>query len=127
MPKDKKINPDQENDSSEATAATTPGAAYTPPAEPVGAGLPESSQSVAATAPVGTNGKRRLGTAAIIGISAAGLALLAGVFGGGMALGVSITHHEFGDKRGQVQRAEGPTHNGNGERRPMQGGFGEDR
>ena len=127
MPKDKKINPDHENSSSEATAAPTPAATYTPAAVPVGAGLPESPQSVAATVPVGTKGKRRLGTAAIIGISAAGLALLAGVFGGGMALGVSIAHHEFGDKRGQVQRAEGPLHNGNGERRPMQGGLGQDR
>ena len=127
MPKDKKINPDQENDSSEATAAPTPGAAYTPAAAPAGAGLPESPQNVAPTAPVATNGKRRLGAATIIGISAAALALFAGIFGGGMALGVSIAHHEFGDKRAHVQRAEGPLHNGNGERRPMQGGFGQDR
>ena len=44
-------------------------------------------------ASVTTIRSRRLGTGAIIGISAAGVALLAGAFGGGIALGAVTASH----------------------------------
>lgn len=57
---------------------------------------PEAPQAQAAEAvnvtPIETARKRKLGAGAIVGISAAGVALLAGVFGGGMAVANVIGH-----------------------------------
>ena len=77
--------------------------------------------------PVANIAKRKLGTGTIIGISAAGVALLAGVFGSGIALGAAAaTHgpagisHEMDDASGPMQRdsmqRDGMQHG------PMQGG-----
>ena len=58
-----------------------------PPAESGEAGTSAPNASVTAIR------SRSLGTGAIIGISAAGVALLAGVFGGGIALGAVTASH----------------------------------
>ena len=55
---------------------------------------PEATAEQAETvSPIEEGRKRRLGTGAIVGISAAGLVLLAGVFGGGMAVANVIDHN----------------------------------
>lgn len=68
-------------------AAPAPAAANIPPAESVEVGASTPVTPVAAIR------SRRLGTGVIIGISAAGVALLAGVFGGGIALGAVTASH----------------------------------
>jgi hypothetical protein len=66
-----------------AEATQTP-AEYTPEAV--------TEEAVAPVTPIAEARTRRLGTGAIVGISAASLALLAGVFGGGVAVANVIGH-----------------------------------
>ena len=58
---------------------------YVPTAESI------ANANTASAAPTRT---RRLGTGAIIGISAAGVALLAGTFGAGAAVGSTVAHND---------------------------------
>ena len=72
------------NDNLENAEATQTPAEYTPEAVAEEAEVPVT--------PISEARKRRLGTGAIVGISAASLALLAGVFGGGVAVANVIGH-----------------------------------
>jgi hypothetical protein len=63
------------------------------PAEYTPAAPEAAAQQTENVTPIEEGRKRRLGTGAIIGISAAGVALLAGVFGGGMAVANVIDHN----------------------------------
>lgn len=79
-----------------------------------------------------TTATRRFGTATIIGISAAGVALLAGIFGGGIAVGSAVADqgragmsHERGDASGPQQDARmngGPENGGPQQDGRMNGG-----
>jgi hypothetical protein len=73
------------NDNLDNAEATQTPAEYTPEAV-----AEETEETV--TPITEARSKRRLGTGAIIGISAASVALLAGVFGGGMAVANVIGH-----------------------------------
>ena len=81
MPK----NDNDNNDNLDNAEATQTPAEYTPEAV-----AEETEETV--TPITEARSKRRLGTGAIIGISAASVALLAGVFGGGMAVANVIGH-----------------------------------
>lgn len=79
-------------------------ASYTPPAD-------TAAEETEATPIESARSKRRLGTGAIIGISAAGVVLLAGVFGGGYALAHTMeensrpamgTHSDFAGEMGDM-------------------------
>ncbi|MFT6534488.1 MAG: hypothetical protein ACJAS7_000519 [Alpinimonas sp.] len=70
---------------------------------------------------------RRLGTGAIIGISAAGVALLAGVFGGGIALGATATGHGPAGISHEMTEAGGPMPGGKMRGGEMLGGPGKDQ
>ncbi len=72
------------NKDNENAAAQTP-AEYVPSAD---AAVSEEAPSPFAT------GKRRLGTGAIIGLSAAGLAVIAGAFGAGAAVATVASHND---------------------------------
>lgn len=97
MPKnDKEFNNTEDAQQAPAT--------YTPPAE---AGAQAAQATPIETAP----SKRRLGAGAIAGISAAGVVLLAGVFGGGYAVAHTLQenshpamgeHHEFAGEMGDM-------------------------
>jgi hypothetical protein len=65
---------------------------------------------------------RGLGTGAIIGISAAGVALLAGVFGGGIALGVTAADRGPAGIAHEMSEAGGPMHGGEMRGGEMRGG-----
>lgn len=83
-----------------------------------------SNETVTANAPVTKIATRRLGTGAIIGISAASLALLAGVFGGGIAFGATTAHRGPAGVSGQMEQADGPMR-GQMQGGQMQGGSGQ--
>jgi hypothetical protein len=70
---------------------------------------------------------RRLGTGAIIGISAAGVALLAGVFGGGIALGVTAADRGPAGIAHEMSQADGPMRGGEMLGGEMLGGPGKDQ
>lgn len=109
MPKnDKKNIPDSA--SAKAAKATTPAVAYTPPVA--------SADAVAPT-PISS---RRLGTGALIGISAAGVALLAGVLGGGIAIGATAANHGPAGVSHEMSEADGRMAGGPGNEAGMQGG-----
>ncbi|MDE2410049.1 MAG: hypothetical protein KGL72_07065 [Actinomycetales bacterium] len=61
---------------------------YVPTAESIA-----NAEAAATAAPRAPRTSRRLGTGAIIGISAAGVALLAGTFGAGAAVGATVAHN----------------------------------
>ena len=88
---------------------------YVPTAESI------SNASTASAAPTR---KRRLGTGAIIGISAASVALLAGTFGAGAAVGATVAHNtrpgigQMGEMAQQGQVGQGQK----GQRDQMQQG-----
>ncbi len=63
------------------------------PAEFTPAAPEATAEQAENVSPIEEGRKRRLGTGAILGISAAGLVLLAGVFGGGMAVANVIDHN----------------------------------
>lgn len=117
-------------DNSEATQAP---AEYTPAPE-----AEEATEAAAPVTPIETARKRSLGTGAIIGISAAGVALLAGIFGAGVATANAVGHQgppamgqfdqagpqgQMGDMDGDGPR-EGRHHGPQGEQ--MQGGLDDD-
>lgn len=111
MPKNekgKKKDANVENGGVEASAASTPTGVYFPPSE---------GRIADATAtpvgPVTSRAPRRLGTGAIIAISAAGVALLAGVFTGGLAVGVAVANHGGFGMNHQMRQVGGQLHNGN--------------
>jgi hypothetical protein len=81
MPKDDNT---ENLDNAEATQAP---AEYTPAPE-----AEEANEATAPVTPIETARKRSLGTGAIIGISAAGVALLAGIFGAGVATANAVGH-----------------------------------
>ncbi len=96
MPKNDKnenVENSQADSASTASVGQTP-AEYTPTVS--------SSESTASVTPIEEARTRRLGTGAIIGISAASVALLAGVFGGGMAV-ANVVGHEDRGPAGQAQ------------------------
>ena len=76
----------------------------------------------AAVEPATNSAKRKLGTGAIIGVSAAGVALLAGVFGGGIALGAAAATHGPSGMSHEMGEAAGPTQRDGMQGGPMQGG-----
>ncbi|MDH6533255.1 hypothetical protein M2119_001492 [Aurantimicrobium minutum] len=82
MPKDDNT---ENLDNAEATQAP---AEYTPTPETEAA----ATEADAAVTPIASARKRSLGTGAIIGISAAGVALLAGIFGAGVATANAVAH-----------------------------------
>ena len=87
------------NDNLDNAEATQTPAEYTPEAV-----AEETEENVTPIAEALS--KRRLGTGAIVGISAASVALLAGVFGGGVAVANVIGH---GDRGAQVgMNGQGP-------------------
>lgn len=71
-----------------------------------------------APAPASSISARRWGTGVIIGLSAASLALLAGVFGGGVAVGATAGNHAPSGSGGHSEQASdsmrqgGPMHDG---------------
>lgn len=96
MPKNDKnenVENSQADSASTASVGQTP-AEYTPTAS--------QDDSTASVTPIAEARTRRLGTGAIIGISAASVALLAGVFGGGMAV-ANVVGHEDRGPAGQAQ------------------------
>ena len=97
--------------SAQAAATTPPAAEYTPPT------LSDTADSTAPAAAVKQQSSRRLGTGAIIGLAAAGVALLAGVFGGGVALGAVAAPHGPGGMSHDIAEADGRMQGG-----PEQGG-----
>jgi hypothetical protein len=125
MPKND-TNKNKKDSTVQPATTATPEPVYTPAAQSAGA------ESEVSGTPVAARTSRRLGTAAIVGISAAGVALIAGVFGGGIALGAGLSH----DPRGGMDRnaseasgqREGDRMQGDGMRGehmqggPMQGG-----
>ncbi|MBK5239412.1 MAG: hypothetical protein JJE28_09945 [Actinomycetales bacterium] len=98
-----------ENASVKGAKATIPTAAYTPPVESVDAVSPTPISS------------RRLGTGAIIGVSVAAVALLAGVFGGGVALGATAANHGPDGISHEMKEASGRMLGGVGQEAGMQG------
>ena len=74
------------NENNENLEATQAPAEFTPEAPEADAAEAEN------VTPIETARKRKLGTGAIVGISAAGVALLAGVFGSGVAVANTIGH-----------------------------------
>jgi hypothetical protein len=96
MPKNDKnenIDNSQAESTSTASSEQTP-AEYTPTSS--------HDESTAAVTPIEEARTRRLGTGAIIGISAASVALLAGVFGGGIAVANVVGDQDRGPA-GQAQ------------------------
>ena len=91
--------PKNDNENLDNTEATQTPAEYTP-----GAATEESDATVTPIAEVRER-KRGLGTGAIIGISAAGVALLAGVFGSGIAVANVIGHNGGGPVAGLAGQA----------------------
>ncbi len=127
---DKNTN-NEENVGVEATSGSTPASVNTPPTESLENDANVASASENVIAPVTKIGNRRLGTGAIIGISAAAVALIAGVFGGGIAVGATAANHGPSGDRPQMESAEGPMQGGameHGEKQggKMQGGPGSD-
>ena len=80
---------------------------------------PEAVTVESSEAPLATRPVRRLGTGAIVGISAAGFAVIAGVFGGGIALGVGISHNAHGGMMRNVAEASGQREGGRMHDGPM--------
>lgn len=75
--------------------------------------------------PVKADTKRRLGTGAIVGISAAGVMLLLGSAGAGFAAGVAVSHSPGSISQGQFDRGGFGDQNGDGEQAgPPPGDFG---
>ncbi len=118
---DKNTN-NEENVGVEATSGSTPASVYTPPTESLENDANVASASENVTAPVTKIGNRRLGTGVIIGISAAAVALIAGVFGGGIAVGATAANHGPSGDRPQMESAEGPMQGGPMEHGEKQGG-----
>jgi len=126
MPKDKSTNKNDDNQRAEAVNASTPAAVFSPPTQPNASDATSFTPADNAGAPVTNLPTRRLGTGAIIGISAAGFALLAGVFGGGVALGNATSHHGGFDQRGHMEQADSRMPDGQFQGGQMQGGPGND-
>jgi hypothetical protein len=80
------------NDNLDNAEATQTPAEYTPEAA--------AEETEAPVAQIAEARKRRLGTGAIVGISAASVALLAGVFGSGIAVANVIGHANGGPQAG---------------------------
>ena len=118
---DKNTN-NEENVGVEATSGSTPASVYTPPTELLENDATVASAGENVTAPVTKIGNRRLGTGVIIGISAAAVALIAGVFGGGIAVGATAANHGPSGDRPQMESAEGPMQGGAMEHGEKQGG-----
>lgn len=102
------------NDNLDNAEATQTPAEYTPEAV-----TEETEETV--TPITEARSKRRLGTGAIIGISAASVALLAGVFGGGMAVANVLGHGGAplglagqGPDQGHMGDGDGDGHRGHG-------------
>lgn len=91
--------PKNDNENLDNTEATQTPAEYTPEAT--------AEESDAPVTPIAEarERKRGLGTGAIIGISAAGVALLAGVFGSGIAVANVIGHNGGGPVAGLAGQA----------------------
>ncbi len=132
MPKNDKPKKDSANgvtDSTSAAATVNPSDIYFPPAQsPVAevSGSPIPTPAVAVP-PVTDRARRRLTPGVIIGISAASLGILAGVFVGGIAVGVTVGHrgpaglnHQLRPVSGQLQNGNRP--GGSFQGGPMQGG-----
>ena len=107
------------NENLDNVEATQTPAEYTPAATAEESETPVTPISEARS-------KRRLGTGAIVGISAASVALLAGVFGGGVAVANVMTHNGGGPQAGgqppvhmemdnDGPKAGGPSHEGSEE------------
>lgn len=109
MPKDDNT---ENLDNTEATQAP---AEYTPAAE-------EAPEADATVTPIDTPRKKSLGTGAIIGISAAGVALLAGIFGAGVAT-AHVLDPQGPPALGHMDQAGSPEHaEGRDEDGPREGG-----
>ena len=118
--------PKNDSENLDNTEATQTPAEYTPEAA-----AEESDATVTPIAEVRER-KRGLGTGAIIGISAAGVALLAGVFGSGIAVANVIGHSGGGPVAGMVgqgpalgQMGDGDGDGPHGKRGPHGGMAGE--
>ena len=115
--------PKNENENLDNTEATQTPAEYTPEA------VAEESDAPVTPIAEARARKRRLGTGAIVGISAAGVALLAGVFGSGVAVANVIGHNGGGPAVGMVGQdgAQGMMGDGDGDgphgQRGPQGGM----
>ena len=92
---------------------------YVPTAESI------ANANTASAAPTRT---RRLGTGAIIGISAAGVALLAGTFGAGAAVGSTVAHNSRPSVGQMGEMAQGGKQGQQGQQGQMgqQGPMGQD-
>lgn len=83
---------------------------------------PEAVTVESSEAPGSPRLSRRLGTGALVGISAAGAALIAGVFGGGIALGVGISHESHDGMGRNASEASGQREGDRIQGDRMQGG-----
>jgi len=115
MPKNE-TNKNDKNVNALAETTSTPQAVYAAPAQSATADSGVSGSNS------GSSMTRRLGTGAIIGISAAGVALLAGVFGGGIALGATVASHGPAGMAHEMAEADGSHRGGPMQGGPMQGG-----
>ena len=103
--------PKNDNENLDNTEATQTPAEYTPEA------VAEESEAPVTPITEARARKRGLGTGAIIGISAAGVALLAGVFGSGIAVANVIGHNGAAPALGMVGQgpAQGQMGDGDGD------------
>ncbi len=122
MPKNDNSNENQDNVDAVDAAPQVPASVYTPPVvanSQADAAVAESASDVASAAP---QASRRWGTGVIIGLSAASLALLAGAFGGGVAVGATADNHGPGGSGGHSEQASGPMQGDSKQDGPRQDG-----